>query len=323
MKKIPEYYNEQLREKAAKINDIKKDAAFIFITDLHVHDNAFASVPLIKRVNALTGIDKLFGGGDYPYAFGTKKECISDAVNSIKYLSSVKPEIKFYNIRGNHDVTIRYGRESETGYTHPESETNKILLSENSPVTAAAPNDCVYFIDDEIEKIRYVIVNTSDSQSGDARKFWGVNYSIGEAQIQWLVKNAFNFSGGGDGWGIIVLGHVPVSEKLDSDGKFYKDFNDLLIAVKNKQRCKYGDFGAFKPELIAYICGHIHKDLYCRDGGVLHVSTGPDAYYNDDIYKRVKGTLTESLFSVFALDKTARKLRLIRFGAGEDNEYDY
>lgn len=323
MKRIPEYFLNQITEKTAKLNALKKDASFMFITDLHVHDNAFVSVPIIKRVSKLTGISKLFSGGDYAYAFGTNDECISDTVNSIKYLSEVKPELKFYSVRGNHDITVRHDGNSLTGYTHPAAETTKIILSENSPVTAAMPNEACYYIDDENEKIRYVIINTSDTQSDDKNKFWGVNYSVSAPQINWLINNAFNFHSGGEGWGIIVFGHVPVSEKMDADGKFYKDFNDLLIAVKNKQNRAFGDFSGLKAELIVYICGHVHVDAACVDNGVLHVTTGPDAYYNDDVYKRVPGTVTETLFSAFTVDKAARKLNMIRFGAGEDKTFDY
>lgn len=323
MKTIPEYYFDQISEKTAKINALKKDASFMFITDLHIHDNAFVSVPLIKKVSKLTGIKKLISGGDYAYAFGADNECIDDTVNSIKYLSEVKPELKFYSVRGNHDITIRHDRNSETGYTHPESETNKIILSENSPVTKVMPNEACYYFDDENEKIRYVVINTSDTQSEDVGKFWGVNYSVSAPQIKWLAENAFKFENGGEGWGIIVFGHVPVSDKMDANNGVYKDVNDELIAVKNKKAGNFGNYCGLKAELIAYICGHVHVDNSIVDGGVLHVTTGPDAYYNDDIYKRVLGTVTETLFSAFTVDKTEHKLHLIRFGAGEDKTFDY
>lgn len=323
MKQIPEYFNEQLKTQTTKINALKKDAAFFYITDLHVHDNAFVSVPLIKRVAKLTGVDKLISGGDYAYAFGTDKECFDDTINSLKYLSEVKPEVKFYSVRGNHDITVRHTRTSETGYTHPKTETDKIILSENSPVTAMMPNESCYFVDDESEKMRYVVINTSDTQSDDKGKFWGVNYSVSEAQVKWLAENAFKFKNGGEGWGILVFGHTPVSSLIEEPYDMMKDINNLLISVKNKQKCAFGDFSDLKAELIAYIHGHIHFDKSVVDGGVLHVSVGPEAYYNDDIYKRVKGTVTETLFSVFSVDKSARKLYETRFGAGEDHEYDY
>lgn len=323
MKEIPEYYNKQLDEAVARFQKIHSDASFFFLTDVHYRDSAHVAVPLVKAFAKRTGVSKLFSGGDYAFAFGTKEQCITDTEKSLDYLSEVKPELEFFSARGNHDVTIKFSREEQAGYTHPKDLTDALIMSKNSPVTAVMPGESCFYVDYPDEKMRYVVVNTSDSQSEDSTKFWGVHYSIGEKQLRWIAENAFG-SGDYPGRSIIVFGHIPCSEKLDPQGApCIKPLNDLLTAFKNKRACAYGNFENSKSELVAYICGHNHADLNATENGVLHVSTGSEAYYHDDVWQRTLGTDSETLFDVFALDKTARKLYAVRVGAGKDRVFDY
>lgn len=323
MKEIPEYFNRPLNEAAERFKKLPRDASFFFVTDTHYRDCALVATPLVRAFYEKTGVNKLFSGGDYAFAFGTKEECIADTEKSLDYLGEVKPEIDFFSARGNHDVTIRFSREENAGYTHPKDLTNAIITSKNSPVTAVMTSESCYYTDYPEEKVRYVVVNTSDSQSDDPNRYWGVNYSVSRPQLEWLASKAFNLNDKPE-WSIIVFGHIPCSERLDPEGApLLKPLNNLLSAFRNRQSCEYGDFKNAKGELVAYICGHNHADLDATENGVLHVSTGSEAYYNDDVWQRTPGTASETIIDVFTLDKKRRKLYAVRIGAGKDRVFDY
>lgn len=324
MKSIPDYFFPHIDEAVRRFNDLPHNASFFFTTDVHYRDNAHVAVPLIAYFAEKTDVKKLFSGGDYPFAFGAKEECISDTKKSLDYLAEVKPLMDFYSVRGNHDITIKFSREEQAGYTYPKSETNALILSKNSPVTAQMPEEACFFVDYPEEKIRYVAVNTSDSQSDDCNRFWGVHYSIGAAQLKWIAENAFSFPEGGDGWLVIVIGHIPCIEQLDAEGApKVRELANLLADFKNKRKGKYGDFIGCKAELAAYLCGHIHADVSAVQDGVLHISTGSEAYYHDDIWERKLGTVSETLFDVFTIDRSKRKIHAVRVGAGKDRVFDY
>jgi predicted phosphodiesterase len=323
MKEIPQYFIQPLDEAINRYKKIRRDASFFFVTDTHYRDCAHVATPLIKAFAAKTDVRKLFSGGDYAFAFGPKEECIADTEKSLDYLSEVKPEIDFFSARGNHDITIKFSREENAGYTYPKDFTNKLILSKNSPVTAIMPGEACFYVDYPEEKTRYVVVNTSDTQSDDCNKFWGVHYSITRPQLEWIAKNAFNLEDKPD-WSVIVFGHIPCSETIDPVGAPpLKPLNTLLAAFKNRRACKYGNFENAKGDLVAYICGHNHADKSTTEDGVLHISTGSEAYYHDDIWQRVLGTESETIIDVFALDKKERKLYAVRIGAGKDRVFDY
>ena len=323
MKAIPEYFNQPLNEAIERFEKLPRDASFFFVTDTHYRDCAHVSTPLIKAFAKKTGVNKLFSGGDYAFAFGTKEQCITDTEKSLDYLSEVKPELDFFSARGNHDITIKFSREEKTGYTHPKALTDAIIMSRNSPVTAVMQGESCYYADYPEEKVRYVIVNTSDSQSDDAQQYWGVHYSISRPQLEWIANNAFDLKDKPD-WSIIVFGHIPCSTQLDPEGApLLKPLKELLAAFKNRRACEYGNFENAKGELVAYICGHNHADRNATEDGVLHVSTGSEAYYRDDVWQRTLGTASETIVDVFALDKVARKLYAVRIGAGKDRVFDY
>lgn len=322
MQNFPEYYNEQLKAAINKFNGLKKDDCFAFITDVHCHDCSLTAVPLLKAFAKETALKKLFCGGDFAYAFGTKDDCLSDTQKCLDYIAKAKPELEVFNVRGNHDITIRTSWEEKSGYTHPKDLTNALLLSKNSPVTNAMNDEACYYIDDELKKMRYVVINTSDSQSENSSAFWGVNYSAGEKQLEWLAENAFNFENG-EGWTVVAFGHIPCSPKISDYATELKGLNDLLTAFKNKRKHEFADFSNSKAEFAAYICGHNHKDDSATDDGVLHISSGSEACYNDDVFKRTLGTITETLADVFAINKSERTIFAVRLGAGNDRVFKY
>ena len=78
-----------------------------------------------------------------------------------------------------------------------------------------------------------------------------------------------------------------------------------------------------KAELIMYLCGHNHQDRDAVSGGVLHISTGCDAYCKDDGMDRPVGMVDNTLFDLFLVDQDKRTVQVFRIGAGKDRAFSY
>ena len=316
--RIPEYLAANAARAVARLHALPVPPSFIFTTDFHAHDNSFVSAAVMKYLHAQTGVHRVFCGGDFPYAFGAPEDCVHDTERSLDYLETLKPELELYVARGNHDITIRTSWTETTGYTHPEADTNRLLMSANSPVAECLAGDVCYYVDDPEQRVRYIVVNTSDSQSDDTTQYWGVHCSVGERQLRFLAERALHFENGGAGWSVVVFGHVPCSRNIPSSEASLAPLAELLAAFRNRRPHPGANFEHTQAELAAYLCGHNHVDHAALDDGVLHVSSGAEAYYSDDVWARKPGTDTEILFDVCALDAQNRTLYMVRVGAGED-----
>lgn len=97
----------------------------------------------------------------------------------------------------------------------------------------------------------------------------------------------------------------------------------ILEAFKNKSACKFGDFTNEVGQLAAYICGHKHVDSAFYENGLLHISTGCDAYCKDDHMTRNVGDVENTLFDLFLLDEDRETLKTFRIGAGDSRCFSY
>ena len=84
------------------------------------------------------------------------------------------------------------------------------------------------------------------------------------------------------------------------------------------------DFTNANGELVAYMCGHEHKDAHDIIDNVNYIVVGPDALYQDDPnVQRQAETIDESLFNVCIIDKTAKYIHCVRIGAGQSLSLQY
>ena len=313
-KEIPEYYSEHLQSKIDKYNSLDV-CGFIYETDFHTKYNSMLSPAISKEIAKKTNIGYFVCGGDFPYAFGSKEECIEDTVDGIKALETVKDELGLFVVRGNHDITIKTTKES--GYTAPYEMTQKIIMEANSDGAVAHNDKMYYYFDDEKNKIRYVCLDTCDAPQMDEDAFWGLPYGFSSEQADWLTNTALRVPG--DDWYVIATGHVPCVEGLYAYAEELTNLAEILKDYNNKR----GIFENYKGTFVAYICGHNHKDQDATIDDTLFISTGTSPIFNDDVWKREEGNITEILMDVFALDKNAKKLYAIRIGAGEDREFNF
>ena len=322
---VPEYFKKHLSGLIHRCNTeipAGEGGAFVFITDIHLYENPMSNIPLMREIGKNAPVNKVFCGGDFPWAFSSKEECLTDCYVSLELLSKVKEYMDLYIVRGNHDITARETRQSETGYTMPYDATRELIMSYQSE-GAQAPDDAMYFyVDDESEKIRYIAVDTCAKHDTPENTYWGIDYGIDEEQLRWLTEQALRIENG-EGWSVVVLGHVPCVPALPSHSDKLEPLAEILKDFKNKRKGKYGDFSDVQAEFVAYICGHNHHDCHCVEDNTLFISTGSSARLYDDCWDREKGTILEELFDIFIVDKKNKKLKALRAGAGESREFDY
>jgi len=293
---------------------------FFFITDIHIHLNGRASVPLILKIGNETGVDTVLCGGDHCWAFGSKAQCLKDFDDSLRYMDPIRDSMKLYHARGNHDCTIKSSFGLNTGYTLPYTVLQQTFQDHSTPADGAVEGKLYYYADDAKAMVRYIILDTSEPQLSEDTA-WGVQETMEKEQLSWLAQTALQLPG--EEWTAIVMGHIPCCPEIPGYAAGLNDLRLILEAFQHKTACAYGDFQSAQGELAAYLCGHNHKDASVFFNGVLHISTGCDAYCKDDIWPRDVGCIQNTLFDLFLLDKKNKTLRTFRIGAGEDRVFSY
>lgn len=320
----PEFFEEHITEVIEKYklahSKISNPIFFFFFTDIHIHLNGRASVPLIREIGERTGVKTVLCGGDFCWAWGSKAECHNQLEDSLTYLDPLRQTMNLYIARGNHDATVRNSWEDDRGYTMPFVQVQQCFASHNTPANGAVEGKLYYYADDTATKTRYVILDTSESHLPQEHG-WGVVTGMEVEQLRWLCNTALRIDE--DGWSVVVMGHIPCVQQIAGFDSKLEPLAQILEAFKSKTTCQYGDFCNNKAELVMYLCGHNHMDRDAVSNGVLHVSTGCDAYCRDDDMPRPVGAVENALIDLFLVDKDKRSVQVFRIGAGKDRVFTY
>lgn len=332
---LPDYYTDYIAGKYDEINSLMESItdgdAFIFITDTHWGDNVQLSPKLIDHIRKNTNVQKVIFGGDIVTAFGTKNAINDNVYGFNGIMKKYVEERNYFPTIGNHDFTIKYSRsaDDQTGYTYdvPYTYNNSTKMLES--YAGIQNQKMYYYFDNPVQKVRYIMVNTEEEvNSGDNP--WGVGAHITQQQLDWLTNDALNVPS--DDWHVVTVGHVPIHPYAPGHDGALNILRYALEGYTNKSKASftatYGtilntDFSTYKGKMVGYFCGHNHKDTEFVGTNMVNISTGCDATYNDDVWKRIAGTLTEQLFDVVIVDKTNKKINMVRIGAGENRNYSY
>ena len=336
---VPSYYKGYLTERIAKIKKtiLNKDGfndCFIFITDVHIPNNNMQSPNLIKYLLRNTPIKKVFYGGDTPggqYS-NAKEAALKNAGDFISWLCKpIMPYGELYCINGNHDFGAAAPNwDVEQSYMPPMTLNRDIYMEQcrNKPIVFNEEDDtCVYYyFDNNIEKIRYVVINTTDEYIGEHSKYASNNNTFSKKQSDWIANKAILTTP--LGYDLIVFGHVPPTAPEITYMNWLADF---LKAVKNKTTYSMNgsnyDFNN-APNLMITIWGHQHADEFTYDGGFPSIIVPCDALYgdykngmfgsSDDYPSKTKGTIYEQTFDIVEVDKSNSLVNFIRIGGGYD-----
>jgi len=324
---IPDYFNSYLDGKITDINDAMAQSynmdAYIFVTDNHITKNSLTSFPVMREILAHTAVDKVIYNGDVVYAYGSNADILKAANLNLKEFKGLTPYGRVFMNRGNHDFTIK-NTGAETGYTYGTAFTYEYLTKMMEPYANVTPGKMYWYYDNPVQKIRYIGVDTTDSQTEGATP-WGVNVSFSQEQVNWLCEK-LNVE---NGWSVVVTGHIPVLSGNETTRLGV--LAAILKAYANKTVCSASydgvtcsqDFSNYKGTLVCYMCGHTHIDGTTTSDGVLEIRTTCDAMITDDGSTRTYGTTTEMAIDVVVIDKDNETISTIRVGSGSDRNFSY
>lgn len=331
---------ERLRANAATC-----DTGFFFVTDQHVKSNRCRSGALIAELVRRTGLRRVLSGGDLVEAFGegfpTDKAAVDFAIDGFrtKWVEPIRAVGgQLYSAKGNHDFTVRHTMKSGEpvrGYTMTGAAARELIVdewTEKDVVTNVDdPLACYYYMDDAAAKIRFVVIDTTDSEeAGDVA--WGVKYGVHDTQLAWLAKNAFGEVP--DGYDLVVMHHIPVTGVVGDGGerKTFANLRTLLEAYQNRGRIEVAgsiyDYAQASGRILVDLTGHQHAERQTFQNGILHVTEPCDAAYGDYIVgsmpwcgklpKKDRGTIAEQTFDAVQISRDRKLLRFTRVGGGQD-----
>lgn len=349
---IPEYWEDHLEEKIAKICELQIQAgisgtSFGLITDFHCSDNAMHTPALMEKVLTECGIPYFFNAGDFVSGMGiiAPEDLIREILVTRRLFSRIAN--KQLMALGNHDPA--YSTFQPPDYYAEFLSKEEIYEYVFRPQTAYSnrvfcENGTDFYADDGFHKVRYVVLNTHDTPSDELKedghavynKFrltgfrsgsvnWFANVALQVPSAEWTVVLCTHESIGADK-GYVYYNQELVLEIINAFRKHtaycgrtcYEDVTGYDAQVKVDFTGKGGDFAA-------WVGGHTHRDDSRVLSGVLTVCTINDSMHNSALAscKHQAGTVTEQAFDIFTINKKEHKLYVTRIGCGEDREFTY
>lgn len=333
--KVPQYFVSQMNDKIGEIKRNSKDGtSFIFITDTHVKENQMHSPQLIKYILDNTNIKNVIWGGD---AINYNRGNIERQWEiQLRFDSAFNNVCNYYKVRGNHDFSITKSRQFPNGISYSNTKAAELLLK-NSPSNIHRntndPGACYYYYDDIINKIRFIIFDTTDSVPSKGRGYGNVPY-IHDSQLQWIADSAISTVS--KGYGLVFVSHIPIihsgpkgSQKLEN----VRRVRQLIDGVSSHSSGKIGqvkyDFTHLEDiKVLMCISGHIHRDTETYVNEVLYLTTANDGKWKkkesekaSENTTRKVGTVDEQCFDCICISKNKKVVHAYRIGYGHDRHF--
>lgn len=339
-KPIPDYYyeNDYLPNKIKEIKEacaIKSGVTFAFITDVHFKDNQKKSKYLLQKILNETNIPFAIYGGDTVSVYGTEAELYEQIAEFNDFKKCIGKD-RLFCTRGNHDFYNVTSSTDKTMHSLTTADVYDGLFrdTEHLVTSMSVKNGC-YCIDNEAQKTRIIMLNTSDLSSDPDHLGGGILFR--GSTLQWLADCLLEKKN----YKIIIVCHHHINDDfINGKGEKVKyDFAntslmDLVSSFVNKEDFiteQNGvsvnvDFANTSNELVCVLSGHRHMDLESTKNGILNIVTTGDALYQNDGYGRKAGTISEQAFDIVCVNYDTEnkiKIKLIRVGAGENREFEF
>lgn len=290
------YYQQPTLDMVEVINAQSSDTvSFVVITDSHgsvnrQHSQAIATY-LVKHSKA----NKLFHLGDVSGNNWSETEYKTYFTPLVENCLS-----RMYFTLGNHEW---FGDVTHASHT---VIYNDILSSKKN--LHGNPERFYYYFDDASNKIRYVVINTSENSAN----------SFSTTQATWLSESLVLPS---NDWKAIVLGHIdimpndPITSKWESN-----QARRITDAIKSTQNT-----------VIGYFCGHEHFDRIVKiEDSFYQINMLNDSCSQDTSFTEITNptrkanTVSEQSVSIVSINLTTGDVVIRKIGASNGNmEYNY
>jgi predicted MPP superfamily phosphohydrolase len=336
--------------------------SFAAMTDTHSEDTYLAQTKEHARVLGSLGtegtVDFICHLGDVISGYlDDKEDAKTNIANISKQLLTAKKPC--FVLRGNHDDNSYYttgGAVESSNVITPEEWYSRTIRPFDSVIhDSQDPSSSYYYYDFNKQKIRVVCLDSVNypwmANPDGTLKWHGQNgWGFGIRQIHWLAEEALDLSDKDD-WAVLILSHMPTRVELNcwnTDPINGELIEGVLKAFKNgttytgtSTETDWStsinvDFTAQgSTELIGYIHGHLHADnvqtpvdlgwpyiaIANSFSGVVSASTLPAGAVAPS--PRTAGTDTEDCWDMVAINRSARQINLIRYGAGSNRTVSY
>lgn len=306
---IPDYWRSYLASKATEIDSAfsaagDRRSAFLWYTDAHWVNNFGRSPMILKYLTKNTGMQKTFFGGDIAQASSGEIDTLRSWQELVEDVSN------HHSVIGNHDnqvTELPTAAERAEFFILPE-RTGDMVLG-----TDATNGKLYYYIDNHIEKTRYICLSTG--------RMW-----VYKDEMQWCAE-VLNSTP--ENWHIVILSHLWLN--YDSNGLITTPENYVQSLLTMFDAYNYRSSGTTSVNSVAYnftnakakieflIGGHIHYDYdFATATGIPVILTECDGWgERDSASTATKGTTSENCVYAIVADYAAKKVKVINVGRGD------
>lgn len=340
MADLPKYYDDYLEERIQTIRNINNSMSmdcdgFIFVTDQHFPLNTGFSTKIAHKIATETNNRMYICGGDVITEALKRQDALNFLHNYVSEVVTLFGADNFRYILGNHDFN-KMAISDESIFLEKNNVYNICMKPFESHVTNSE-RDFYYYWDNEIQKIRYIVLNFYDYVRLKD------NYRFIE-QFPWL-NDVLMATPDGYSIGILIHGmhenYEPVYDDTGNEigkkpililhGQYLMDICD---AVNNKTTYScvndedasivYNfDFRNKDLQIMFMLTGHAHVDYEeYTSTGIPVIVTKCDKY-SPRMSDGATNTIKEHVVEVVNIDKQKRKIYLTRIGSGYDREIDF
>ena len=322
---VPEYYWDgylQERLESAKPS-YTNGKSFIWISDVHLLDNACKSKYLIPDIMKRLNIDKVVFTGDIITTYGTQEDMDRQIEEWNDFVNCIGRD-KIYCGQGNHDLCIQYVDDERNplykGYGAPISEINDTLMGDMIRANKISYVDTEHqYYSWEDDDMLYIMLNSFECINPGSGWLDPSNTrhtpAIYQEQINWLIDLLLNSTKK-----IVMFSHQTWVPSLHENGNgYYPYMNNLISAYTGRTSVSYesdtvsfnADFSGCTGELICVFTGHVHGDEGNNSNGCANISITADAMYGSG---QTKGTVSEQAFDIVNIDYDKKVIWLYRIG---------
>jgi len=297
---VEPYYEDVTRSAVEAINDLGSEwDSFVVVTDTHDDWNENHSQDIIREIVQRTSA-KAFWLGDCSVGLwgdGSQFEVYADKLISCR--GSV------YFALGNHD---RIGW-SDFDLEQVQRCYNVFLSNKD---VEGVPTSYYYYFDNALKKIRYMVINTSESETN--------HVTMSATQIAWIRQHVTLPD---STWSLVVIGHCDIDPDTSVVTGGSANAQDICNAI---ELCN--------GHVVGYFCGHQHIDRITSIDSAFRQITLlcdciDDREYYPSIYDyptRTPGTASEQAVTIVSFNTVTGVVRFTRIGAYAPNSlpsYNY
>ena len=297
---VEEYYEDATRQAVEAINNLSSEwDSFIITTDTHDDWNENHSQDIIREITTRTSINA-FWLGDCSVGLwgdGSQYEAYADKLMTCRN--------HVYFALGNHD---RVGW-SDFDLSQVQIIYNTFMSGKD---VEGVPTSYYYYFDVTAKKIRYMVINTSESETN--------HVTMSNTQLAWIAQTAQLPD---STWSLVVIGHCDI----DPDTSVVSGGSANAQAISNA-------LAACNGKVVGYFCGHQHIDRITTINNkfkqvTLLCDCIDDREYYPEIYTyptRTPGTASEQAITIVSFNTSTGVVNLTRIGAYTPNtlpSYNY